>query len=105
MRLDPSRLDRSKALGEMGVDSLMSLELRNRLEIDLGIELTVTLLFTYPTVTALAGHLLSDLLQVPSAEPPDPPPAEPAASAVAEEVERLSDRELLALFDKSFGIA
>ena len=41
----------------MGIDSLMTLELRNRLEATLKLSLPATLVFNYPTVTALAGHL------------------------------------------------
>ncbi|OHB80586.1 MAG: hypothetical protein A2W31_10520 [Planctomycetes bacterium RBG_16_64_10] len=48
---------------ELGVDSLLALELRDRLRDQLGSKCTVspTLVFDYPTVTALAEHLASQV--------------------------------------------
>ena len=58
VRLDPSRIDRRTPFTSLGVDSLASLELRNRIEASLGLQLSAALLFTYATPLALAGHLL-----------------------------------------------
>jgi len=44
-------------LTSLGLDSLMGLELRNYIESALGIRLPVTVLWTYPTLAALAEHL------------------------------------------------
>jgi acyl carrier protein len=55
--LAASRIDAQKPLRNMGIDSLMTLELRNRLEATLKLSLPATLVFNYPTVTALTGHL------------------------------------------------
>jgi acyl carrier protein len=46
------------ALQEMGLDSLMALELRNMLAQAAGRSMSATLLFDYPTIRGLAGHLL-----------------------------------------------
>nr|QVV57687.1 polyketide synthase [Myxococcales bacterium] len=61
LRLDVSRIDPSVPFSTLGMDSLMGLELRNRLEASLGLKLTTTLLFAHPTITALAEHLLGKL--------------------------------------------
>ncbi|AGT08109.1 6-deoxyerythronolide-B synthase [Paracoccus aminophilus JCM 7686] len=45
----------------LGLDSLMSLELRNRLEKSLGLKLAPTLLFRHSTVAALSDFLLGSL--------------------------------------------
>jgi phthiocerol/phenolphthiocerol synthesis type-I polyketide synthase C len=45
----------------LGLDSLMALELRNRLEASLGATLPATLLWAYPTITDLAGALCERL--------------------------------------------
>ena len=50
-------------LGNLGFDSLRSLELRNRLEIDLGLTLSATLIWNYPTFPAMASYL-ADCLEV-----------------------------------------
>jgi acyl carrier protein len=46
-------------LQQLGLDSLMALELRNLLAQALGSPLKATLLFDYPTIRGLAQHLLT----------------------------------------------
>jgi hypothetical protein len=41
----------------MGLDSLMTLDLRNRLEASLGLSLSATLVWNYPTVATLTEYL------------------------------------------------
>jgi short-subunit dehydrogenase/acyl carrier protein len=48
-----------QGLFEMGMDSLMSVELKNRLEREVGQPLPSTLTFNYPSVRALAGYLVA----------------------------------------------
>lgn len=57
-RLDTSRVDRLSSFKSLGMDSFLSLELRNRLESSLGVRLSATLLFTYPNPASLADYLL-----------------------------------------------
>jgi myxalamid-type polyketide synthase MxaC len=61
LKLEDARLDVNKPLGEYGLNSLMALELRVRLERDLALRLPASLVFNYPTINALAEHLLSRL--------------------------------------------
>jgi myxalamid-type polyketide synthase MxaB len=50
-----------QALFDLGLDSLMAVELRNRLQKSLGQTLRSTLLFDYPTVGALTRYLLQEV--------------------------------------------
>ena len=50
------------AISEFGLDSMMSVELKNQLQDLVGTELSGTLLFDYPTIEALANYLLDDVL-------------------------------------------
>jgi acyl transferase domain-containing protein/acyl carrier protein len=67
---------------ELGFTSLSAVELRNRLARAADVRLATTVVFDYPTVSALAAHLL-ELVSVTSAEP-----AAPAVDPLAE-VDRL----------------
>ncbi|MCP3097312.1 type I polyketide synthase [Myxococcus sp. K15C18031901] len=98
LRLSPSRIDPDEPLGSMGLDSLMGLEIRNRLEVSLGLRLPATLVWRHPTVAALVVHL-AELLQLPIANPGESPRNEVAApdAAIVNHVKQLSDDEAEAL--------
>lgn len=57
-------VDPSQPLTEMGLDSLMAVELRNALADAVGQPLAATLLFDYPMVIAIAEYLLKDVLEL-----------------------------------------
>ena len=67
----PEALDPTRGFFSMGMDSLTSIELRNRLEGALGLPLAPSLAFNYPTVAALAAHLCEEALGI-AAETPAP---------------------------------
>ena len=71
-------------LNEIGLDSLMAVELRNALTRSLGRSLPATLLFDHPTLDALTTYLLAALELEPD-EPENPRRVDPAPLAVADE--------------------
>lgn len=56
----PESIDPERGLFDMGMDSLMSVQLRKRLEASFGRALPKMLTFTYPNVAALTRYLLAD---------------------------------------------
>ena len=64
LRLDPGKINRNAPFTNLGIDSLMSLELRNRMEASLGMKLSATLLFTYSTTATLAAYLGGQMFPV-----------------------------------------
>jgi phthiocerol/phenolphthiocerol synthesis type-I polyketide synthase C len=54
-------IDHNEAMASLGLDSLMALELRNRLEGSLGTTLPAALVWAYPTISDLAGALCERL--------------------------------------------
>ncbi|HYJ57292.1 MAG TPA: beta-ketoacyl reductase, partial [Mycobacterium sp.] len=68
---------------DLGTDSLMAIELRNRLHSQFGGAFTInaTAVFDYPTIEGLAEYLVG---QLPDAESPESPPAEAKPLAAPE---------------------
>ncbi|MEV6766584.1 SDR family NAD(P)-dependent oxidoreductase [Streptomyces sp. NPDC051105] len=82
---DAGAVDPERPFKELGLDSLGAVRLRNRLSQATGLTLPSTLVFSHPSVPALAAHLRSLLEE--RGEPEERPPA---ATAVHAELERLA---------------
>ena len=91
----PEPVDDAKGFFDLGLDSLMAVQMRRRLSALVDQPLPTSLTFNYPTVTALAGHLL-ELLELDA-----PPAATASASAPAPDVapalDDLADSDVHAL--------
>ncbi|WP_437970633.1 SDR family NAD(P)-dependent oxidoreductase [Sorangium sp. So ce260] len=95
LRQEPGRIERDTPFMSLGFDSLMGLELRNRLEAGLSLALPATLIWTYPHIAALSAYLLGKL-DLGSGPGHAPRQAESeGCPAAAEEVAQLSADELL----------
>lgn len=96
-------VDQERPLGELGMDSLLAVELRNALGSDARRRLPATLLFDHPTLAALTDHLLELLFPAeaptpgPKGSDPGPDPSTPRPTTgpgSLDAVESLSDDEV-----------
>jgi myxalamid-type polyketide synthase MxaB len=81
---------------DIGLDSLMAVELSNRLQKELECSLPSTLIFEYPNIEALTGYLAVEVLGI-AASGPAPQPADGAdkqQQAIMEEVESIPEESL-----------
>jgi myxalamid-type polyketide synthase MxaE and MxaD len=96
-------VDVEQGLFEMGMDSLMSVELKTRIEIGVGANLPSTLTFNYPNIVALAGYVVTEVLPESTASHTtsdtisDTTPAPDSASAVEATGLDASEDELAAM--------
>ena len=100
--IDPARVGARVPLNELGLDSLMAVELRNRLGAGLQLprKLPATLVYDYPTIEAMADFLAQQVLPESPREPIEVASSAPAAAsgdsatAVIEAIEDLSDEDV-----------
>jgi acyl transferase domain-containing protein/acyl carrier protein len=99
LRLDASsELDWRQGFAELGMDSLMAIELRNVLQKGLGRTIPATVALDHPTIDFLVKHLLDEVLKLEGTQAPPPPERKPEAEAAVEpELDALSDAELARL--------
>ncbi|HET6162679.1 MAG TPA: acyl carrier protein, partial [Planctomycetota bacterium] len=109
-RSDAERISPRQRLFDLGLDSLMAVELRNRLERGVERALPSTLLFDYPTVEALVDYLSGELLGAAAvspaahgAAPTLAPAVAPAETAAAAELSSLSEDQLADLLAQELG--
>jgi acyl carrier protein len=105
--LDPGQsIDYHQALSELGLDSLMAVELRTRLGAGLSLKRTLpaTLLFDYPTIETLADYLANDLLSLGSSKAEQDHSHQNAEhTKQLTELEQLSEKEVEALLLKELS--
>jgi acyl carrier protein len=92
-------LPEDRGLVDLGLDSLMVVDLRNRLYESLGQMLPTTVAFDYPTLSALTDHILHDVLALEARAPAaaEEPTSSEELALLLDGLERLSDDEALAL--------
>jgi acyl carrier protein len=57
LEVEPGEIDRHKNFAELGLDSILVVQLTRDLEAQLGRSLPYTIIHEYPNITALAKHL------------------------------------------------
>lgn len=96
----PSSIDPDRGLFDIGVDSMMALEIKSHLETSLGKTIPAVAAFEHPTVNALATYLAESTLgwEEPLA------PASPSVTATPlNKISQLSDDDVDRLFDETFS--
>ncbi|MES2221024.1 MAG: SDR family NAD(P)-dependent oxidoreductase, partial [Acidobacteriota bacterium] len=88
---DSATISDSVALQDLGLDSLMALEMRNDLAQSLGISLPAGLLFDYPSVDQLVSHVMDKLKSSILPMPVDR--ASKSSTHEVEELQAMSDEE------------
>ena len=93
---DPDQIDPGEPLFNMGLDSLMALELIVLLEKNLGITLTEALVFEHPTIEDLVAYFLSVLFPEQAAAPsaavmPAPPVPESSDQVWDEQLQAVAE--------------
>jgi NADPH:quinone reductase-like Zn-dependent oxidoreductase/SAM-dependent methyltransferase/aryl carrier-like protein len=96
----PAKLDVDQPLNELGLDSLMAVELRNRVEVDLGTAVPVTLLLQRPSLARLAKQLLEQLTSPAAAPAATPLSRKESAEELLGKVDQLSDEEVDSLLSE-----
>ncbi|MEM7307331.1 MAG: SDR family NAD(P)-dependent oxidoreductase [Planctomycetota bacterium] len=94
----PEAVEPRGRLMDLGMDSLMAVELKARLERSLGLELQATLLFDHPTVEALVAYLDASFAETVPEDQDEAVPALDEAPAPADDAALLD--ELAALSDE-----
>ncbi|MFB7090391.1 SDR family NAD(P)-dependent oxidoreductase [Streptomyces sp. NPDC056296] len=80
LRLGTDRFDANASLVTLGLDSLMAIALRNRLQRELALDIPTTVMWTHPTASALTRYLLARL-DPEEGQDEARPEAEPAATS------------------------
>lgn len=94
---DPAGVDDEITFGDMGLDSIMVIDLRTRLSHALGVDLLATVALDHPTIPRISAHVLGLLYE----EEPDsgPAPRRPAAEPAREAREEQEDLSELSFED------
>jgi acyl transferase domain-containing protein/acyl carrier protein len=88
-------VDSKRGFFQMGMDSLMAMELQQRLQRELGIVMPATAVFDFPSLDSMAAYVASQIEpERPAAASEDKAEIDEAISAAMVEVEGLTDDEL-----------
>ncbi|MBE9169055.1 SDR family NAD(P)-dependent oxidoreductase [Pleurocapsales cyanobacterium LEGE 06147] len=92
---DPEQIEPRQRLFDLGLDSLMAVELKNWFQSSLGCSLSSTLLFDYPTLEALVDYLSREVLLIEPSELSEAElPQDEELDAFLAEIDGVSDSDI-----------
>jgi acyl transferase domain-containing protein/acyl carrier protein len=101
LHLPTTEVDWRQGFAELGMDSLMAIELRNVLQKGLGTSIPATVALDHPTIDFLVKHLLGEVLKLEQPEvvapKPVPIPAREPEDVLVKDLDALSDADLARL--------
>jgi myxalamid-type polyketide synthase MxaD len=101
VKIDPVHIDRETPLGDLGIDSFTAIELRNRLERSLGVTLSATVAWNYPTIAAMTPYLAGKMsLPLAPEAAPAAPDLDDDIAALLSQASDLSAAELEAFLNE-----
>ena len=95
-----NRIEVDRSLNELGLDSLMAVELKNRIEADLQLSLSAAKLVSGPSIEELSKNVLDVFAASEAKQAPSPTMAPPRVEPSTPEVDQLSDQEVDLLLKK-----
>ena len=97
-------IDPKHGFTDLGMDSLLSIELKNRLQKTSGLSLSATLAFDYPTLEALTEFITGQLLQENSVSEENMADLSNDSQVEIAELDKLSDDEANAMLLEELGM-
>jgi acyl carrier protein len=88
---------------EMGMDSIMTVELKRRLEVALDCKLPTTVAFEYPTIDRMSDFIASDVLLL-EAESQSEPDSRTVRDSDNDDLNELSDEDLREMLDAELAV-
>jgi acyl carrier protein len=102
LRVSSGTVDTTVPFQDLGLDSLMAAELRDRLEVALGERLSATMFFAHPTTDLLVERLL-ERMEPAAAPAPVDEPAIAAPAAPGDDLSELDEDQLAARLAEELG--
>ncbi len=91
LQLEKEKIEPDLNFSNLGIDSLMSISVRDHLQKKIGKELPATIMFNYPTLQGLSGFVLDNFIVLDSVG---------VEKKAQEAVEEMSDKDIAGFLDK-----